>query len=239
MRNICNYKSLDSTMEEYFRLLDACGTLDRHVLTSQTQYAGRGRDGSDWQSPAGGLYLSFDLLHQPSVPSFALYIGYCVHKLLAGLFGFEDLKIKWPNDIYLGGAKLAGILCRHQLESGRYIIGLGINTNTNINEVILEDNIANIYDIMGYPVSNYCLASLFVHAVERDSAMLNAPHLYLGYCDQHLYAKNKQAEIIQHDLRIRGVIRGLDAEGALILDRGGAGLSQITHGSLRVLPDKA
>ena len=235
MRNICNYKMLDSTMEEYFRLLDACGTRDRHVLTSQTQYAGRGRDGSDWQSPAGGLYLSFDLLHQPSVPSFALYIGYCVHKLLAGLFGFEDLKIKWPNDIYLGGAKLAGILCRHQLESGRYIIGLGINTNTNIDEVKLEDKIANISDNIGFSVSNSCLASLIVHAVERDAAMLNDPNRYLGYCDQYLYGKNKQAEIVQQDMRIGGVIRGLDTEGALILDRGGAGISQVTHGTLRVL----
>ncbi|HOC95415.1 MAG TPA: biotin--[acetyl-CoA-carboxylase] ligase [Candidatus Cloacimonadota bacterium] len=237
MRNICKYKTLDSTMEEYFRLLDACGSRDRHVLTSQTQYAGRGRDGADWQSPAGGLYLTFDLLQFPSVPSFALYIGYCVHKLLASLFSFEDLKIKWPNDIYLGEAKLAGILCRHQVENGRYVIGLGINTNTNIDEVKLEDKIANMSDNIGFPVSNTLLASLIVHAVERDAAMLTDPHLYLEYCDQHLYAKNKQAEIVQQGLRINGTIRGLDAEGALILDRGGAGLSQVTHGSLRVLPE--
>ena len=236
MRNICNYNTLDSTMEEYFRVLVACGSRDRHVLTSQTQYAGRGRDGADWQSPAGGLYLSFDLLQLPSVPSFALYIGYCVHKLLASLFSFEDLKIKWPNDIYLGGAKLAGILCRHQVENGRYVIGLGINTNTNIDDVMLEDKIANISDYIGVPVSDSCLASLIVHAVERDTAMLNDPNRYLGYCDQYLYGKNKQAEIVQQGLRIGGVICGLDAEGALILGRGDAGLSQVTHGSLRVLP---
>ena len=236
MRNICNYNTLDSTMEEYFRVLAACGSLDRHVLTSRTQYAGRGRDGADWQSPAGGLYLTFDLLQLPSVSSFALYIGYCLHKLLACLFSFEDLKIKWPNDIYLGGAKLAGILCRHQVDNGRYVIGLGINTNTNIDEVKLEDRIANISDNIGFPVSNSFLASLIVHAVERDAAMLNDPNRYLGYCDQYLYGKNKQAEIVQQDMRIGGVIRGLDTEGALILDRGGAGISQVTHGTLRVLP---
>ncbi|NMD12726.1 MAG: hypothetical protein GYA77_04165, partial [Candidatus Cloacimonetes bacterium] len=130
---------------------------------------------------------------------------------------------------------LAGILCRHQVENGRYVIGLGINTNTDIDEVKLEDKIANIFDHIGFPVSNSLLASLIVHAVERDSYMLSEPHRYLDYCDQHLYAKNKQAEIVQQGLRINGTIRGLDAEGALILDRGGAGLSQVTHGSLRVL----
>ena len=105
------------------------------VIVARSQNKGRGRHGRNWSSPPGNLYCS--ILLRPLVPvthaaTLSLVTGLAAADTLAKIDRNLDVCLKWPNDVLLGEAKLAGIL----LESGAkpssamvdwLIIGMGIN----------------------------------------------------------------------------------------------------------------
>lgn len=101
------------------------------------QTAGRGSRGRNWDSPAGNLFLS--VLLRPLMPVAALG----VFPLLAGLAVADAMRavlpqtavpmLKWPNDVLLEGAKLAGLLIDAAPEAGRIdwlVVGMGVNLAT-------------------------------------------------------------------------------------------------------------
>lgn len=98
-------------------------------ITAQKQTAGRGRRGNVWISEPGNLYASLLL---PSIPpgragELAFVAGLGVYDAVAELAPLvaSRLALKWPNDVLLGGAKLAGILI--EAENNWAVVGVGIN----------------------------------------------------------------------------------------------------------------
>lgn len=130
---IVRHGLVDSTSERAFAAL-AAGTArhgDVHVALGQS--AGRGRRGSRWESPAGeGLYASVVLAPPPPAPEPAgltMLAGLATWDTLRSL-GLAGVRLKWPNDLVVGGAKLAGILveARHlDPERPAYVVGIGVN----------------------------------------------------------------------------------------------------------------
>ncbi len=228
------YQQLDSTKMEYDRLAAIGSNSGRWIIRAGTQTAGQGRGDNLWHSPEGGLWLSFDLLYPRSVASFPLYVGFCLHQLLGWLYPLTELKVKWPNDIYLEDAKLAGILCHYQENRSRYLIGLGLNTNTNRDDVLLELDAAILSESIGMRLSNSMLADLIALRVERNSDQLADPSAYIGYCAEHLHGLGRLAEVKTNCGMLRGVITGLNDEGFLLLSCNNGTLVPVTHGSLRV-----
>ncbi|HET8807915.1 MAG TPA: biotin--[acetyl-CoA-carboxylase] ligase, partial [Methylophaga sp.] len=100
------------------------------LCVANSQTAGRGRRGSEWQSPASGnIYMSLlwpcpsDLKHE----GLSIAIGIAVIHALQE-FNINGLKLKWPNDVLFERQKLAGILVESRFGDGHYmVIGLGIN----------------------------------------------------------------------------------------------------------------
>lgn len=123
---------MDSTSERAFAAI-AGGTArhgDVHVARAQT--AGRGRLGRRWHSAEGeGLYASVVLLPpQPwDGPLVTIAAGLAVLDGAREL-GAQDLRLKWPNDVMAGDAKLAGVLVETRgLDPARphYVVGIGLN----------------------------------------------------------------------------------------------------------------
>ena len=113
------------------RALARDGEPEYAVALASRQLAGRGRLGRTWDSPPGGVYLSIVL--RPKVApvdaaSLSLVAGVAVAEALEG-FGFPAL-VKWPNDVLVGGAKVAGISLETASDFDRLeraIVGIGIN----------------------------------------------------------------------------------------------------------------
>lgn len=111
------------------------GAADGLAILAARQTAGRGRDGRVWQSPPGNLYLS--VLLRPVAPArqaphYGLMAAVALHAALAGaLPDARALRLKWPNDVLLGGAKIAGLLVESAADAvGRIdwlTIGIGAN----------------------------------------------------------------------------------------------------------------
>jgi BirA family biotin operon repressor/biotin-[acetyl-CoA-carboxylase] ligase len=106
-------------------------------IVSAHQSAGLGRRGRSWQTPAGNLAASLLLVarERPALPpTFGFVAGLAVVRAIEAVAarGRADLRLKWPNDVLLGGAKLAGILLQSVTLSGggaALAVGIGVNVH--------------------------------------------------------------------------------------------------------------
>jgi BirA family biotin operon repressor/biotin-[acetyl-CoA-carboxylase] ligase len=127
-------ESTDSTNAEAFRLLEA-GSKPPFFVVSERQTAGRGRRGRQWVSPfAENLYYSLLLRVEGGavqLDGLSLVVGLAVLNAMRGL-GVVGGGLKWPNDILVGGRKIAGILLELSGDPAdvcHVVIGVGINVN--------------------------------------------------------------------------------------------------------------
>ena len=126
------YQQIDSTNAEAQRLIAATGVRPLVVVAEQ-QAAGRGRRGRSWISPFGqNLYVSFV---EPvsggaqGLEGLSLVVGLTLVQALEAC-GYQGCRLKWPNDVLLDGAKLAGVLLEisGDLTADTVeIIGVGVN----------------------------------------------------------------------------------------------------------------
>lgn len=129
-----HHAELASTHAEALLRADE-GAADGLAIVAARQNAGRGRDGRIWESPEGNLYLS--VLLRPGAPAryaphYALMAAVALHAAVAEILPPDaPLRLKWPNDLLLGGAKLAGMLTESAADTaggtGWLTIGIGVN----------------------------------------------------------------------------------------------------------------
>jgi BirA family transcriptional regulator, biotin operon repressor / biotin---[acetyl-CoA-carboxylase] ligase len=133
------HDSIGSTSDRALAL-GAIGEIDLPLLVlAEQQTAGRGRGKNRWLTAEGALTFSLVLSAPPDQlppsrwPQAALIGGLAVFEALEGFTPAASLGVKWPNDVYLGGRKIAGILC----ESipgwrDRLVVGIGVNVNNRV-----------------------------------------------------------------------------------------------------------
>jgi len=131
------FDSIDSTNAAVMRAESGPGTVP--ICIADSQSAGRGRRGRAWQSPPGqNLYLSLGLEFGggfSALDGLSLVFGVALAEALEGL-GLDDVQLKWPNDVFHDGRKLAGILVELQgeLEEGRIQVVAGVGLNVHMVE---------------------------------------------------------------------------------------------------------
>lgn len=120
------HATLISTNDEARRLANS-GAPHGTVVQALQQTGGRGRRGRTWISPPGNLYASFVLrLVCPAIRhgEIGFVMALAVADAVDAAAGHGCARLKWPNDVLLGGAKVAGVLVE---TSGSAIAGVGIN----------------------------------------------------------------------------------------------------------------
>lgn len=118
------------------RMIADEGAPEGTIVVAEAQLKGKGRRGRSWFSPAGqGIYVSVIL--RPRVPpaEATLLVLMAAVAAAEALLSHADLpvSVKWPNDILVGGKKIAGILTEMRLDGDRIdhvVIGMGVNVNT-------------------------------------------------------------------------------------------------------------
>jgi BirA family biotin operon repressor/biotin-[acetyl-CoA-carboxylase] ligase len=128
---ILEFEKLESTQKKAKEI--AKNSEPWTVVLAKEQTGGYGRKGNFWYSPKGGLYFSVILpktkIEDLQVLTFLA--AFCVAKVLNDEFGIKPF-IKWPNDVWLNGKKICGILTENIIlgkEVKNSIIGIGLNTN--------------------------------------------------------------------------------------------------------------
>jgi BirA family biotin operon repressor/biotin-[acetyl-CoA-carboxylase] ligase len=200
------------------------------VVLAEHQTGGRGRRGRGWVAPPGGaicLSVAWQYADMPAdLSALSLIVGLCVVNALAGV-GMPGVSLKWPNDLVTGSGKLGGILIEMRAESGgpvHVVAGIGLNVvldEAARNAVKATGNIAD--DIRAHcpavPDRNAIVAALLsrlIPALEGFPRHGLTPHLdNWHHCDA----------LRDHEVRVenageitRGVARGVDAHGALLVE---------------------
>jgi BirA family transcriptional regulator, biotin operon repressor / biotin---[acetyl-CoA-carboxylase] ligase len=114
------------------RALAADGAPHGTLVTAREQTAGRGRWGRTWVGPPGHALL-MSLVVRELDPLLPLRAGLAV----ADLAG-EAARVKWPNDVWVDGRKVAGILVEARVQSGWAVLGIGVNVAVDIADLPAE-----------------------------------------------------------------------------------------------------
>lgn len=152
MRRI-HFDVTDSTNTQA-RLLAAIHPGERVLVTAAEQTAGRGRQGRQWLSPRGGAWMTiaWPMRLEPSAyrtASLAAAVGVRRAVLELATRGMPpeaaafalDVRVKWPNDLLIDDAKVAGILCEQAVGArhGSDVIFIGIGVNVAFSQTILDE----------------------------------------------------------------------------------------------------
>jgi BirA family biotin operon repressor/biotin-[acetyl-CoA-carboxylase] ligase len=186
------------------------------VVVAEEQTAGQGRHGHAWHSePGNGIYCSVVL--DPS-PALTLALGLAAqHAIFEATSLHCDLR--WPNDLMLGGKKVAGVLA--QGIDGRAVAGIGINVNHTSFPEELAGEAASLRGwgrTAGPELGREDLLIALLRAVDTFAALPRADVLRL-FTQASSYARGRHVVVQQADGVIEGVTAGLDPSGFLIVRR--------------------
>ena len=140
------------------------------VAVADEQREGRGRLGRAWEAPAGTSVLVSVLLlpavEAPRLPELSLVAGGAVAQAILEVTGLEPT-IKFPNDILVGGRKVAGILA--ESSEGRVVLGIGVNANQTPEQLPVDANTepTSLRIELGQPVSRGRLLAAILLRLEH------------------------------------------------------------------------
>jgi BirA family biotin operon repressor/biotin-[acetyl-CoA-carboxylase] ligase len=246
LRQLEVHEELDSTSDRLLAVKDLpAGRFD--ACLGEFQRAGRGRRGRRWLAPFGsGLCLSVNWTFRDApaaLGALSLASGVAVLRALRRL-GFHDLALKWPNDIVHGAKKLGGILIdlRGEAAGPAYVVvGVGINLRlpSAVKEALRAEgleatDLASVGNMV--PVRSFAAAGLvneLALALEEFGARGMS-----AFADEWQGADalaNRPVRVLQGEQTFEGLARGVDADGALLLDAGD-GRRRILSGEVSVRP---
>ncbi|MEN3159243.1 bifunctional biotin--[acetyl-CoA-carboxylase] ligase/biotin operon repressor BirA [Alkalimonas sp. NCh-2] len=207
------------------------------VLVAEAQTAGRGRHGRLWYSPFAAS-LSFSMAWQleqgiQAAMGLSLVVGVAVAEMLEADYQLSP-QLKWPNDIYLAGKKLAGILIELSGQSdGRcqLVIGIGINVQLPAGQAArqIDQPWADLTSVLGTLDRNQLVARLQSRCagqLRRFELQGFAP-FQAEFNRRHLFA-NQAVQLMQGQQLVRGICHGVDAQGNLVIEN--QGKKQLFHG---------
>ena len=169
---VCVFDEIDSTNDEARRLINS-GFTGSSLILATTQNSGRGRRGRIWVSPVGGIYMSLTLplsgsLTQPQALSLVTAISI---KQSLEVWSLIPIKLKWPNDLLVGGKKLAGILLELETSepTDHIVFGIGINYSlTNAQKERIGCEAADVNDLTEkLPAREEIIISICMNLIEN------------------------------------------------------------------------
>lgn len=235
--------SLPSTNDEALALARE-GAAHGTVVVAEEQTAGRGRRGREWSSPAGvNLYLSV-VLRPPLPPHRAPELVSVV-----AIAGAETLRafgaeagIKWPNDLQIGGKKVAGILTELSATSQRVVFvvaGIGFNLNASPSDFPPElRSLATSLSIeTGEVTSRSRFAATFLNHLEtwldrhEKKGFRPIRERYLALST----ILGERVRLVDGETTLEGIVEDIDETGALILEDDDGGYTRILTGDVHTV----
>lgn len=220
---IFTYKELDSTNNEAKRKI-ANELKNDAIIISQTQTNGRGRLGREFYSPDSGVYYTLVLSTPKEIKDcvFITTATACAVSMVLEKFCDEDVKIKWVNDIYLNEKKVSGILTEAvtDFESGmvsHLIIGIGINTNTEI----FPDELKDI--ATGIPLKGITKNQLIAEITENIYSFFESDKKdgYIDYYKSRSLVLGKEIFYFENSQKHEALAIDIDSSGGLVINENG------------------
>ena len=218
-REIEHHARITSTQDRARELVDAgCGPM---VVVADEQTAGRGRQGRTWSAPPGtSLLASWVFRPLPSDPAlFALLAGVAVARALEAL-GVPGARLKWPNDVQLGGKKLAGTLgdAVTAPDGGALVLGIGVNAGQSAADLGELAAMATSCRIEGHEVDRLALLARITAQLDLLAASPDERRTALDEWRSRSSVLGREVEVRGAAGSVRGLAREVAEDGALVLE---------------------
>lgn len=244
-RHLICLKQTTSTNADAFRLAED-GATEGTVVISDAQLAGKGRRGRTWASPDGvNLYCSVIL--RPAImpneaPQLTFLSAVAVARAITLTTGLKP-EIKWPNDLLIGGKKVAGLLNEMSAETdGINFVTLGIGVNLNMTAGQFPGDLrhpaTSLLIESGSPVERSRFTAIMLNELDK----LYAGFLASGFATvreewQRLCnAAGREVAVSDGGAdTLRGLFAGIDADGAMLVKTAEGGIERVLSGDVRVI----
>ena len=184
------------------------------AIIAREQTGGKGTKGRSFSSPRGGVYLSLVRYYPCKAEnSFSLMIASCMAVVKTLEFYGVRADVKWPNDVFLNGKKICGILIKNSFEGEnvkKSITGIGVNVNNDIPKD-LADIAINLKSVVGeVDIDEFCKRLI--------------ENLYADYSVDEYRSRNivlgKEITVIKNGESRKAVAEDVAADGSLVLKGG-------------------
>lgn len=184
------------------------------AIIAREQTGGKGTKGRSFSSPRGGVYLSLVRYYPCKAEnSFSLMIASCMAVVKTLEFYGVRADVKWPNDVFLNGKKICGILIKNSFEGEnvkKSITGIGVNVNNDIPKD-LADIAINLKSVVG----EVDIDEFYKRLIEK---------LYADYSVDEYRSRNivlgKEITVIKNGESRKVVAEDIAADGSLVLKGG-------------------
>jgi BirA family biotin operon repressor/biotin-[acetyl-CoA-carboxylase] ligase len=220
------FSRLNSTNIKAYELASQ-GAEEGEVVVAESQTQGKGRLGRSWFSPPYlNLYLSVILrprIPPHQAPLITLMAAVATAEAIEKFSGLHP-SIKWPNDILLGGRKVAGLLNEIQSETDRvHFVILGIGVNLNVDQKMFPKEIRSIATSMkqetGQVISRKDFLSSLLKRLEEWYAIYlkESGDVLLNAWRDRAQIKGKSVKVTSFGETLSGIAVDVDSDGALLL----------------------
>jgi BirA family biotin operon repressor/biotin-[acetyl-CoA-carboxylase] ligase len=241
------HASIDSTNDRARALLEELGPAAHGaVVFADEQSGGRGRLGRSWHSP-GGSGIAVSLALWPDLPPEELSCvplagSLAVAEAIRSASGAEA-SLKWPNDVLLGGRKVAGILVESRFQGDRLaglVMGIGVNLSQRATDFPdeLRPSATSLFLATGVEPEPEAFAAMLLQALqsEFDAGKRSGSVWVRRAAARWIHKRGDSLEVSLGDRLIRGRFDGVSNDGALILEVDGKQRA-VHHGEVvRVRP---
>ena len=228
LQSVNHFAETDSTNTRAIELLATGDSIATPCLVyAENQSQGRGRGANRWWSASGSLTFSlvvdfqktgFSAQQKPLLP---LLTGMAILRTGKSVLPDGDFALKWPNDVYLAGRKLAGILVEVPSQSSHQaVIGVGLNVNNQFTQAP-QDLMWTGISLADESTTQHARIEIlrtFVDCFENLVKSFAAGDCFLNDWPRHCLLTGKKVTLQTGPSQVTGICQGVDAEGALILE---------------------
>ena len=242
MKNIFKFDAVNSTNDLLLKWAESKSTQNGSIIWALSQSEGKGQHGRVWESNTGeNLTFSMLIRHNDmSVMEQFIFNKAISVALMKSLHVISpNFEIKWPNDIYLNGKKIAGVLIENSIK-GKYIdysvIGIGIN----VNQKAFSKNLENASSIITETGVEIELENLLYQVVDHIEYFINYIHrkqcrkilkIYLS----NLFRKDTISVFKKGNEQFNGIIRGVDEFGRIKIELENDEIVLFNNGEIKMM----
>lgn len=218
------FESLASTNDYAAQLIHAKEPVEGTIIDTAHQTQGHGQKGRIWNSPQGAN-ITLSIILRPHWLDIERQFMLNVMASLAimetvSAYVANDVKVKWPNDVYVNHHKISGILIHNGLQGkllNYSIIGIGLNVNQTTwpEEILYPTSLARLcshqMDIAAVKERLLENVEKYYHVIRQN------PSCAFEQYQRALYRRDEVSDIYLNDTHVRGIIRKIDPYGRLMV----------------------
>jgi BirA family biotin operon repressor/biotin-[acetyl-CoA-carboxylase] ligase len=237
-RNVVYLEKVDST-NNYAKNNDLS---NGSLVTCEEQTTGRGRLGRRWESKKG-MCMSIVIIPEIELSQISKITQVCAAAVAKALEELEiDSHIKWPNDIFLNGKKICGILTEMKTEKDKYpyvVVGIGMNVNNDNFPEEIKDIASSLYMETGNIFEKSLIAAKILNNFEQlyNEFIKGNFKESLNICREKSYVIGKNINLIENNFVRKATAVDIGSEGELVVITEDGNTEKIISGEVSVRLD--